>query len=140
MQLFINISLWRYHVKLSSVNRLYRQRTSFWFLNQVQVSLLKPAGKRSATSWKIPERKELQKERQCILETDILTFVRLRLASRKWSSAVYPQSRELCLLCQLKHSRRYSLRICLFIFKCCLVADLLDYFLKKMIPSCNSEL
>ena len=30
MQLFINVSLWCYHVKLSSVNRLYRQPTIFF--------------------------------------------------------------------------------------------------------------
>ena len=30
IQLFINVSLWRYHVKLSSVNGLYRQSTIFY--------------------------------------------------------------------------------------------------------------
>ena len=31
MQLLINVSLWHYHIKLSSVNRLYRQPTSFFY-------------------------------------------------------------------------------------------------------------
>ena len=35
MQLFINVSLWHYHVKLSSVNQLYRQPRIFFSLNLV---------------------------------------------------------------------------------------------------------
>ena len=40
-QLFINVSLWRYHVKLSSLNKLYRQPTSFFMYNSLYKQLIK---------------------------------------------------------------------------------------------------